>query len=107
MAAGMGGEGVVQFIPSYGAVYNDDAYYAKVEACARRVLGDDHIVIREAPSLGVESFCYFLSETPGVYYDIGSGISTALHTPTFMVDESVFVPGIAMQCASVLSLLEE
>lgn len=105
-AAGLGGAGEVAFIPSYGAVYNDDAYYAKVEACAREVLGDDRIVIREFPSLGVESFCYFLAETPGVYYDIGSGVGTALHTPTFLVDERMFVPGIAMQCASVLSLLE-
>ena len=107
VAEAMGGTAEVELRPSYGAVYNHDGYYAKVEACAREVLGDDHIVIREAPSLGVESFCYFLKETPGVYYDIGTGVSTALHTPTFLVDEAVFVPAIGMQIASSLSLLEE
>ena len=107
VAQSMGGSAEVQLNPGYGAVYNHDGYYAKIEDCAREILGEDKIVIRSAPSLGVESFCYFVSETPGVYYDIGTGVSTALHTSTFLVDENVFVPGIAMQCASVLALLEE
>ena len=59
------------------------------------------------PSLGVESFCYFLKDTPGVYYDLGSGIGTALHTPSFRVDEACLLPGVALQCLSTLALLKE
>ena len=107
VARGMGGDAEVDVIPGYGAVYNDDRCYAIIEEQARELLGDERIVRREAASLGVESFCYFVEHTPGVYYDIGSGVGTALHTPTFAVDERCLLPGVAMQCASVLALLKQ
>ena len=106
VAQGMGGDAEMDIEPGYGAVYNDDRYYAVIEALARELVGEDKIVRREAASLGVESFCYFLEHTPGVYYDIGSGVGTALHTPTFQVDEACLRPGVALQCASVMALLE-
>lgn len=107
VAAAMGGTAAWDIRPGYGAVYNDDTYYARVERCAVELLGAERVVRRSTPSLGVESFCYFLDHTPGVYYDIGSGIGTALHTPTFHVDEAVLLPGVALQCAAVLELLKE
>lgn len=107
VAQAMGGDGEVTINPGYGAVYNDDGYYARIESLARELVGSDKIIRREAPSLGVESFCYFLKDTPGVYYDLGSGVGTALHTATFMVDEDCLLPGVALQCASVLELLKE
>lgn len=107
IARGMGGDAEVVIEPGYGAVYNDDRYYAVIESLARELVGDEKIVRREAASLGVESFCYFIEHTPGVYYDIGSGVGTALHTPTFTVDESCLLPGLALQCAAVMALLKE
>ena len=107
VAQAMDGDGEVTINPGYGAVYNDDGYYARIEHIAKDLMGEDKVVRREAPSLGVESFCYFLKDTPGVYYDLGSGIGTALHTATFVVDEECLLPGVAMQCASVLELLKE
>ena len=107
IAMGMGGTAEVTFTPGYGAVRNDDHYYRLLESVARDILGDARMVERAQPSLGVESFCYFVEHTPGVYYDIGSGISTALHTPTFCVDEDVLLPGLALQCAGMLAILGE
>lgn len=107
IAEGMGGEAQLVINPSYGAVYNDDAYYAVIEREARSLLGSERVITREAPSLGVESFCYFLDHTKGVYYDIGSGIGTALHTSTFRVDEETMKEGVALQCAAILALLKE
>ncbi|MBR4458621.1 MAG: amidohydrolase [Clostridia bacterium] len=107
IAEAMGASAELVITPSYSAVVNDAICYEKVEACAREIFGDAGIVIQQAPSLGVESFCYFLKETPGVYWDLGSGVGTGLHTPTFNADESVLLPGVAMQCASTLSLLDE
>lgn len=107
VAQGMGGDAAVELIPGYGAVYNDDDYYARMETVAADMLGSDKIVRREAPSLGVESFCYFLQGTPGVYYDLGSGVGTALHTATFCVDEACLLPGVALQCACALELLSK
>lgn len=105
VARAMGGRAKVDVHPSYGAVVNDEAAYALVEAAARRVMGEKGVVHREKPSLGVESFCYFLDDTPGVYYDIGSGVGDALHTSTFLVDETCLTCGTAMQCAAALALL--
>lgn len=107
IASGMGGAADVRITPGYGAVYNDDAYYARMEAIAEDLLGKERIIRREAPSLGVESFCYFLKDTPGVYYDLGSGVGTALHTATFCVDEACLLPGVALQCACALELLSK
>lgn len=107
VARGMGGDAQVIIDPGYGAVYNDDRSYAIIEEQARELLGAEKIVRREAASLGVESFCYFIEHTPGVYYDIGSGVGTALHTPTFTVDEACLLPGVALQCAAVMALLKE
>ena len=107
IAGGMGGEAEVRIQPGYGAVYNDDALYARVEVLARELLGEGALVSREAPSLGVESFGYFQKDTPGVYYDLGSGVGTALHTGTFKVDEDCLLPGVALQCAIALALLGE
>lgn len=107
VAGAMGGSCEVEILPGYGAVYNDDRYYAMIERAAEEILGPERIIRREAPSLGVESFCYFLQDTPGVYYDIGSGKGAALHTDTFQVDEDCLLPGVALQCASVLALLKE
>lgn len=106
VAQAMGSDASVEVIPGYGAVYNDDSYYATVEAQATALLGKERIVRRDLPSLGVESFCYFVQETPGVYYDLGCGIGTALHTPTFCVDETCLLYGVALQCASALALLQ-
>ena len=35
------------------------------------------------------------------------GIGTALHTPTFRVDERCLLPGVALQCLAALALLKE
>ena len=80
-------------------------YETPAEVRAARALGADAVVRREAPSLGVESFGYFQKDTPGVYYDLGSGVGTALHTGTFVVNEACLLPGVALQCATALMLL--
>ena len=107
VARAMEGDAEVEVIPGYGAVYNDDSAYALIERAAEGLLGKEKIVRRDMPSLGVESFCYFLKDTPGVYYDLGSGVGTALHTPSFRVDEACLLPGVALQCLSTLALLKE
>lgn len=107
VARGMGGDAEVIIDPGYGAVYNDDRAYAVIEKQAEELFGAEKVVRREAASLGVESFCYFIEKTPGVYYDLGSGVGPALHTPGFLVDEDCLLPGLALQCASVLALLKE
>lgn len=105
VASGMGGEALAEIMPCYPPLANDEARYALVEAVAREVLGEGRVIRREKPSLGVESFAFFLDDTTGVFYDIGCGVGSALHTDTFRVDEATLLPGVALQCASVLAFL--
>ena len=105
VASAMGGRAEIQVLPGYGPVYNDDAAYAVVEAAAVRLLGEEHIVRRPHSSLGVESFSFYLDHTPGVYYDIGSGLSTPLHTGTLLVDEKTLETGLILQIAAAADLL--
>ncbi len=106
LARSMGGDAEVRIIPGYNAVCNHPAFYQVVEDCAKRLLGEDHLAEQQAPSLGVESFCFFLDHTPGVYYDLGCGVGSGLHTPTFRADEAILLPGVALQCEAVLSILK-
>ena len=105
VASAMGGEALAYITPSYPPLSNDEARWAVVEATALEVLGNARVIRREKPSLGVESFAFFLDDTPGVFYDIGCGVGSALHTDTFRVDEAMLMPGVALQCACVLAFL--
>ena len=105
VASAMGGEALAYITPCYPPLSNDEARWAVVEATAREVLGNARVIRREKPSLGVESFAFFLDDTSGVFYDIGCGMGSALHTDTFRVDEATLMPGVALQCATVLAFL--
>ena len=106
VAAGCGARGVLEILPSYTAVTNEPGFYAMVSGEAENICGPERMVLREYPSLGVESFCYFEDHTPGVYYDIGTGVSTALHSPTFIAEDAALETGVALQCASVIRMLD-
>ena len=107
IAKAMGGNATVEIEAGYGAVYNHDAYHQLAENCARALVGDELIHRRKQASLGVESFCYFVQDTPGVFYDLGCGVGTALHTDTFQINEACLLPGIAMQCETALAIMKE
>ncbi len=107
IASAMGGSANVEIEAGYGAVYNHDVYHQLAESCARALVGDDLVIRRKQASLGVESFCYFVQDTPGVFYDLGCGVGTALHTDTFQINEACLLPGIAMQCETALAIMKE
>ena len=48
-----------------------------------------------------------VQDTPGVFYDLGCGVGTALHTDTFQINEACLLPGIAMQCETALAIMKE
>lgn len=106
MAESMGGTAEVAIAPGYQPVINDEATYPLLEGVAAGLLTEANIIRRTQPSLGVDSFGYFMQDTPGIYYDIGSGVGTALHTDTFLVDEGCLMTGIMLQCAFVEAMLD-
>lgn len=106
IAEALGGSTEVTVEDGYGAVYNDESLHAHLMSLARELVGEEKIVIRPNPSLGVESFGFFLGSTPGLYYDLGCGVGPALHTSNFHVDEGCLPVGAALQAAMVLDLLK-
>jgi metal-dependent amidase/aminoacylase/carboxypeptidase family protein len=106
VAAAMCGSAQVDVQDGYPAVYNDDALHGQFLSIAVQMVGENNIVPRVSPSLGVESFSYFIEKTPGIYYDLGCGIGSALHTCDFHVDESCLPVGVALQTAMTMQLLK-
>lgn len=105
VAESLGGGAKVTFTDSYGALQNDPALHARFEEVARALLGAENVVQREAPSLGVESFSFFVQRVPGVYYDLGCGVGSPLHACDFYVDEDCLPLGAALQAATAFSFL--
>ncbi len=106
-AAAMGGEGAAELTGSYGAVVNDPALTEAALAVATEALGADRIAPPIAPSLGVESFNFFVQDTPGVYYDMGCGVGAPLHAKDFCVDEACLPVAVLTQCAVAWAFLSQ
>lgn len=106
IAAAMGGSATAAIPDGYGAVYNDEVLHEKFLALAKSIVGEKNIVPRISPSLGVESFGFFTANTPGVYYDLGCGVGSALHTCDFHVDECCLKTGSTLQAAMALDFLK-
>ncbi len=106
IAQAMGGSAKVAVPDGYGAVYNDETLHEQFLSLAKGMIGEKNIVPRVHPSLGVESFSYFVANTPGVFYDLGCGVGSALHACDFLVDESCLKVGVALQAAMTLDFLK-
>ena len=106
IAEAMGGSAEVEVLDGYPAVINDEALHEQFLSLAKDMVGEGRIVTRPYPSMGVESFSFFIANTPGVYYDLGCGVGPALHMCDFTVDESCLPVGVALQTAMMLTLLK-
>ncbi len=104
---GLGGEVEVTLQDSYEPIYNDAQLFKTLTTIAEEVVGKDKVLPREFPSLGVESFGFFLKEAKGCYYDLGCGVGEALHTCNFTIDEKVLSIGVALQTLMAKKILEE
>ena len=96
----------------YAALINTDAVVDVMKECAEEMLGREHVLMKQFPSLGGEDFSYFIdgSAHGGAFYHLGcgnsaKGITAALHNQQFDVDEGCIPVGIALQMKILLKLL--
>ena len=96
----------------YAALINTDAVVDVMKECAEELLGREHVLMKQFPSLGGEDFSYFIdgSAHGGAFYHLGcgnsaKGITAALHNQQFDVDEKCIPVGIALQMKILLKLL--
>lgn len=79
------------------SVVNDPALTDVARAAAIEVLGQQHVVEMARPSMGSEDFAAYLDLVPGNMFRLGCASETAgcsaLHTPTFDLDERALAIG--------------
>jgi Metal-dependent amidase/aminoacylase/carboxypeptidase len=72
-----------------------------------KLLGKEHVLLRESPSMGGEDFSYFVREAKGAFYHLGCASkqpAPTLHSADFVPDERCMPIGIALQTALALQM---
>lgn len=81
----------------YPPVINEPISTAIARKAAADIVGSDHVVASEHPSMGSEDFSYYLQERPGCFVRFGARAPDwkpmPLHSPAFDVDERVIGVG--------------
>jgi amidohydrolase len=98
LPAAFGATGSVTFTPGAHLTANDPALERRVVDRLMHRFGDD-VIVAHPPQLGAEDFSAFSRRVPGCYLFLGvrnraRGIDSALHTPTFDVDEDCIGLGV-------------
>jgi len=90
----------------YPPTLNDDAMADLVHRCAADVVGADRVVEPE-PTMGGEDMSFFLEQSRGCYFFLGTGCEgcAPLHNPKFDFNEDVLLLGVETYCRIAAALL--
>lgn len=110
-AIAYGGKATVEIEDGYPALINDDDVVNVLKEVAEEVLGEDKVSFKEFPSMGADDFAYFCEKTKGTYYLLGcgdksKGLTSPIHSDTFMVNEECMKTGILLQVKTLMRLLK-
>jgi len=110
-AAAFGASVDVVLTDDFPALTNDASLTHLMAAEARKLLGDENVVLFENPSMGADDFAYFSNAAKGCYFNIGTTAPgqppQMLHSAFFAPDENCMITGLALFSAGVWKLLEE
>ena len=90
---------------SYGGVVNSDAETALMEESAIQVLGKEHVVRIQKPTMTTEDFGYFIDACSGCFCSIGAGCTEPLHSPAFLPDSKAAVYAAAVYARTLENAL--
>ena len=112
VAAAMGVEATVDMVEGYCACVNDNDFTESFKASAVKVLGDEHVVHYQDPSMGADDFGYFSDMVPGCYFFMGvgseeKGFTYPIHNPRFAADLDALPAAAALQAQAVLDYLKD
>ena len=60
---------------------------------ARKIVGDDKIIVDSPPTMGSEDFAFMLQKKPGAYIKIGAGEGTNVHNPSYNFNDEILTTG--------------
>lgn len=113
-ARAYGTKGIVEFDEegAYPSIVNDKEVVDIVKEKAEELLGQDKVHFKEFSSMGVDDFAFFLQESKGLYYNLGTGNkekgwTAPGHNEKFIVDEESIRVGLALQTESLMELLKK
>jgi amidohydrolase len=111
VALAMGGTCDLEIRHGYPVLHNDEALTRRARDWAVELLGPDRVV--DLPiRLTAEDFAYYSQVLPACFYRLGTGnpergITSALHTPTFDVDEAALETGMALMAWLAVKELDD
>lgn len=102
-------QGHINIEPGYSPLINDNFTVDIIKETAQNLFGDKNVIVRKKASLGAEDFSFFLEHSKGAFYHLGcgnknKGITAALHTHNFNIDEDCLPLGVALHIENILSL---
>jgi amidohydrolase len=87
------------------AVVNDVRLHDLVLPVFQKILGRDKVLLAEPLTIG-EDFSLYSRHVPSLLFFLGSGGNSALHAPTFTVDEEILKTAPALLAAAAFAYLE-
>ena len=107
VTAALGCTADVNITSGYAALVNDDAEAKRAMRVGSRLLGEENVVVKAAPSMGGEDFSFFCDEAPGAFFHLGcvkkeNMPAPLLHSRDFRLDEECLTVGAMMHVALVL-----
>jgi metal-dependent amidase/aminoacylase/carboxypeptidase family protein len=100
IAAKHGGRCEVNILKGYPVLINDEKLTGRAKDAAVDYLGAD--AVHDLPiRMGAEDFAFYTQRVPACFYRIGvadlaRGITSAIHTPTFDIDEKALLTSIGL-----------
>lgn len=111
VALTFGGEIEPEILVGYPALINHEALTARTRKAAEEFLGKENVVDLEL-TMGAEDFAYYSQQMDACFYRLGTGnqekgITSAIHTPTFDIDEKSLEVGPALMSYLAVKELEQ
>ena len=106
----MGGSFSLELLPGYPTLQNHGIAVDIIKHNGIELLGEDKVVVIDKASLGVEDFAYFLKETKGAFFRLGSGNKEKNtdhpgHNNLFDIDEDCLIVGVKLQVMNAIRYL--
>ncbi|MCF3111887.1 M20 family metallopeptidase [Niabella sp. CC-SYL272] len=110
LVTGMGGRCEIEIRKGYPHLKNDEGLGAQMRAFFEEYAGREQLLHQDI-WMASEDFAYYSQELPSFFYLLGVGneareIRSALHTPTFNIDEDALELGMGLMAYTALRWLQ-
>ena len=94
-------------VTGYPGVTNHNENTALVQKTVEEMLGKDHVVVEDKPTMTTEDFGYYVQKYRGCFYHVGIGSPYPLHSPKMCPDENALVTAAAVHATVLMNDLKK